>query len=289
MCTVEPNDIASMFGVLPLLEPYAFATNSSLLLPSRSTEENSARRDFADQQDANSTTNEPSTSRNSALPRGGLHASPRSTGAAYPRYTRTRHQPPRFAAPLRSPSVLLAFTGLGIEGGLRVVSRCVRARVGRARERGRLARTDRVLLLDDPGDPRRPRARRAAARPRQPGALRVADVARVPRHRHDLVLFDLVGLARAIACPLPCFRRRRAAMCVHGIELDGPRESARARALRARRSCSRTPDSLPIASRGLSELADRDPRRAAVHRSGAARGMGAAPTRGRAAAREPPR
>jgi phosphatidylinositol alpha-1,6-mannosyltransferase len=134
---------------------------------------------------------------------------------------------------LPTSAILLALTGLRIDGGIAAVGRCIARALDEQMRAGRLARADRVLLLEDPG--------RAAAPPihgeqwlaRGSQARFVWHAWRAfRRHHHDLVLFDLLGLARATGLPLPGFPPPRIAIFVHGIELGATREPARARALR---------------------------------------------------------
>jgi phosphatidylinositol alpha-1,6-mannosyltransferase len=133
---------------------------------------------------------------------------------------------------LRDPSLLLALTGLEIDGGIAAVSRCVARAVDEEIRAGRIARSDRVLMLDDP-------ARAAPAPVRGEQRLARGSQARFVwqtwrtyrRHRHDLVFFDLIGLARSILLPLPVFPPPRYAIFVHGIELTTARTGSRARAL----------------------------------------------------------
>jgi phosphatidylinositol alpha-1,6-mannosyltransferase len=131
-------------------------------------------------------------------------------------------------------SILLGLTGLRIDGGIAAVSRCiVRALDEEARD-GRLERVDRVLLLEpDDGHSVPPvRGEQQLARGSQPRFV-WQTWRSFRRHRHDLVLFDLVGLARSVLLPLPGFPPPRFAVFVHGIELATARSGARARALAA--------------------------------------------------------
>jgi hypothetical protein len=52
----------------------------------------------------------------------------------------------------RSPALLLGLTGMNIEGGIAVVSRCIARALEESIDRGELDRADRVLFLDDPKD-----------------------------------------------------------------------------------------------------------------------------------------
>ncbi len=144
-------------------------------------------------------------------------------------------------------SVLLCLTGLHIDGGIACVSRCMARALDELVGEGRIARTDRVLLLDDPrlddpklDDPRLDDPSDAAAPPRR-GEQRLARGSQARfvwetwrlyrRERHDMVLFDLVGLARSIMLPIPPFPPPRHAIFVHGIELGAAGAGARAKAL----------------------------------------------------------
>ena len=95
-----------------------------------------------------------------------------------------------------------------------------------------VTRTDRVLLLEDPRDPARPprRGTQHLARGSQ-GRFALQLWWELSRRRHDLVFFDLVGLARALQ--VPCLRPgpRRTAIFVHGIELTRAHAGSRAAAL----------------------------------------------------------
>jgi phosphatidylinositol alpha-1,6-mannosyltransferase len=135
-------------------------------------------------------------------------------------------------ARLRDPSILLALTGLDIDGGIAVVSRGVARAIDEEIRAGRVARGDRVLLLEDPARPAPPPARGEQKLARGSQARFAWQTWRsYRRHRHDLVFFDLVGLARSIQLPLPSLPPPRYAIFVHGIELTAARGGSRARAL----------------------------------------------------------
>ncbi|HEY8154693.1 MAG TPA: glycosyltransferase family 4 protein [Myxococcota bacterium] len=131
----------------------------------------------------------------------------------------------------RPRSLLLGLTGLRIEGGIAGVSRCMARALDEAIRAGQVERADRVLLLEDPRDPHPPPLR---------GDQRLAHGSQLrfalqlwlerTRRRNDLLLFDLVGLARAIQVPAP--RRSPHAIFIHGMDLEGARTGARAAALR---------------------------------------------------------
>jgi phosphatidylinositol alpha-1,6-mannosyltransferase len=130
-------------------------------------------------------------------------------------------------------SVLLGFTGLCIDGGIAVVSRCIARALDEETQASRLAGTDRVLLLDDPANSLPPPARGAQHFARGSQARFVWQLWRAfRRRRHDLVLFDLVGIARSAMLPLPGFPPPRTAIFVHGLDLPPCVEASRARALR---------------------------------------------------------
>jgi phosphatidylinositol alpha-1,6-mannosyltransferase len=136
--------------------------------------------------------------------------------------------------PIRaSPSsILLGLTGLNIDGGIAVVSRCIARALDEETRAGRIARVDRVLLLDEPDRaPAAPSGEQRLARGRY--ARFIWQIWRsFWRRRHDLVLFDLVGLGRSVALPLPGFPPPKIAIFVHGIELLMSRDGPRAQALR---------------------------------------------------------
>lgn len=154
------------------------------------------------------------------------------------------------------PSILLGLTGLRIDGGIAVVSRCIARALDEETRAGRGSRTDRVLLLDDPADPAAPPFRGEQRLSRGSKPRFVWQTWRsFRRHRHDLVLFDLVGLARATALPLPGFPPPRVAIFVHSFELateESARSLQRAQLLLA--NSRFTADRL---SRGLPGIADR--------------------------------
>ena len=132
----------------------------------------------------------------------------------------------------RNPSLLLALTGLDIGGGIAVVSRCVARAVDEEIRAGRVARSDRVLLLEDPARAAPPPLRGEQRLARGSKARFVWQTWRAYRqHRHDLVFFDIIGLARSTLLPLPAFPPTRTAIFVHGIELTTARTGSRARAL----------------------------------------------------------
>ena len=132
---------------------------------------------------------------------------------------------------MKQPSILLGLTGLRIDGGIAVVSRCIARALEEETRAGRLARVDRVLLLDDPADPPPPPAIGEQHLAHGSHARFVWQLWRAyRRHRHDLMVFDLAGLARAITLPLPGFPPPRTAIFLHGFELNAP--AARTRSLR---------------------------------------------------------
>ena len=135
------------------------------------------------------------------------------------------------AAP--APSILLGLTGLRIDGGIAGVSRCVARALDEAVDAGRAARSDRVLLLEDPRAPAPP-PRRGEQRLARGSQTRFAlELAwQRSRRRHDLLFFDHVGLARALRVPALRLGRPRTAIFVHGLELDAALAGPRAQAVR---------------------------------------------------------
>jgi phosphatidylinositol alpha-1,6-mannosyltransferase len=121
--------------------------------------------------------------------------------------------------------VLLAATGLQIDGGIASVTRCIARALDEAIEGGRLDRLDRVLLLDEelPSPPRRGEQHLARG-----SKLRFARQVwqQVRRHGPDLVLVDHVGLARIFRLPAPGFPPPFG-IFVHGGELEAARSGAR--------------------------------------------------------------
>jgi phosphatidylinositol alpha-1,6-mannosyltransferase len=133
---------------------------------------------------------------------------------------------------VKRPSVLLALTGLAIDGGIAGVNRCIARALEECAAAGGVARVDRVLLQEDPARPAPPPARGEQRLSRNSQLRFVWDVWRsYRRHRHERVFFDHVGPARAIALPLPGWPPPDCAVFVHGVEFDQQGER-RSRALR---------------------------------------------------------
>jgi glycosyltransferase involved in cell wall biosynthesis len=130
------------------------------------------------------------------------------------------------------PAILLGLTGLDIDGGIASVSRCVARALDDETRCGRVARVDRVSLYDDPRRPPPGPAvgvQRLARGSQARFAWQVFTTHR--RWRHDLVFFDLVGLARVARLPLPGLPPARYAIFAHGVELTAARRGTRAHAL----------------------------------------------------------
>lgn len=131
---------------------------------------------------------------------------------------------------MRSSSVLLCLTGLHIGGGIAAVSRCIARALDEEVQAGRMERTDRVLLLDDPADTAPAPTRGEQHLARESYARFIWQTWRTfRRHHHDLVLFDFGGMARGMHLPLPGFPPPHMVVFVHSTELFTPR---RARAVR---------------------------------------------------------
>ena len=128
--------------------------------------------------------------------------------------------------------ILQGITGLEIGGGIACVARCVSRSLEELAEAGALGRVDRVLLQDDPVAPPQPPRFGEQTLSRNSQARFVAQLwTALRRHRHDLVFFDQLGLARSIQLPLPGFGNTRYAIFCHGIELARATGGARRRAL----------------------------------------------------------
>ena len=114
---------------------------------------------------------------------------------------------PERRRPAPAGRVLAGLTGLGIDGGIASVSRCVVRALDEHVAAGRLGGLDRVLLYDErpPGGP--------GGGPPATGATRYAEGSyarfglslweRRLRGRPQLVFFDQLGPARALGPPLP--------------------------------------------------------------------------------------
>ena len=130
------------------------------------------------------------------------------------------------------PSILLAMTGLSLDGGISSVSRSMVDILERARDEGRCGAIDRVLLLDEATAPRygTTQGRESRARGSQPRFVAQMWL-EILRGRPDFVLFDHVGLARGLfpGWPVP---RPEYRIFVHGLELRGADGDRRGDALR---------------------------------------------------------
>jgi phosphatidylinositol alpha-1,6-mannosyltransferase len=131
------------------------------------------------------------------------------------------------------PSLLLALTGLRIDGGIAAVNRCIARAIDEKIQIGSVGRSDRVLLYECPADVSRPPrfGDQQLARGSQP-RFAWQTWRSFRRHRHDLVFFDWVGLARTVLLPLPAFPPPRFSIFVHGAEMETAREGRHAQALR---------------------------------------------------------
>lgn len=130
-------------------------------------------------------------------------------------------------------SILCGLTGLRLGGGIASVSRCVARALDELVDQQRLERTDRVLLLEDPSAAAPPprRGRQQLARGSQPRFVLQLWWSYLRQH-HDLVFFDLLGLARSAGLALSPLRNARYAVFAHGLELTVDLEGSREQALR---------------------------------------------------------
>ena len=118
----------------------------------------------------------------------------------------------------RVRSVLLGLTGMEVEGGMASVARCVARVLDEDVRTGRLDRVDRVVLHDSEPTRVAPQhgVERLAGGNRTRFAWQVWRTYR--RHRHDLVFFDLYGVARVLELPLPGLPPPRTAIFTHYSE-----------------------------------------------------------------------
>jgi len=129
--------------------------------------------------------------------------------------------------------ILFAVTGLHLDGGISSVSRSIVQAFERAHERGRIRAIDQISLLDSV------HACTATANSHSATSTKKARFAlrlwgKLISSRPDLILFDHVGLARALVphlnLPRPAFD-----VFVHGLELVGAENDSRANVLRSAR------------------------------------------------------
>lgn len=133
---------------------------------------------------------------------------------------------------MRPPAVLLALTGLAIDGGIAGVNRCVARALEERVTEGALERVDRVLLQEDPEQAAPPPARGEQRLARNSQLRFVWGTWRLlRRHRPARVFFDHVGPAQAALVPLPGLPPPDYTVFVHGIELAYAGAGRRARAL----------------------------------------------------------
>jgi phosphatidyl-myo-inositol dimannoside synthase len=155
--------------------------------------------------------------------------------------------------------VLLALTGLRIEGGIASVNRCIVRALDEQSDAGRLERVDRVLWLGDPGDTSAPPSAGEQWLARANQLRFVWQLWRAYRRaRHDLVFFDHVALARAAALPLPSFPPPATAIFVHGTDLTRAQSGTLAKLLaRARLILTNSEFTASAVRRQLPAAADR--------------------------------
>ncbi len=136
----------------------------------------------------------------------------------------------------RPPAVLLALTGLRIDGGIAAVNRCVARVLEERAAEGALDRVDRVLLQEDPLRAAAPPGRGEQRLARHSQLRFVWEIWRLyRRHRHQRVFFDHLGPARAALVPLPGLPPQDYSVFVHGAELSYAASARRTRALRGAR------------------------------------------------------
>lgn len=128
-------------------------------------------------------------------------------------------------------TILLGLTGLDIGGGIASVSRCILRTLREDLSQGHLDRIDRVLLLENAThdravDPREIEWRCGGSQSKFFRTLWRA----ILRRRPDFVLFDHLGLARALLPQIPS-PRPRYGIFVHGGELVAVRDRPRLKAL----------------------------------------------------------
>jgi phosphatidylinositol alpha-1,6-mannosyltransferase len=129
--------------------------------------------------------------------------------------------------------ILLGLTGLNIDGGIAVVSRCVARILDECIEAGDVDRVDRVLFLDEIESAPEPSSHGDQALALGSKLRFVWQVySKIWSQRPDLVFFDLAGLARCMKLPLPGLLSQRYVIFAHGIELDGAENDSRGRAIR---------------------------------------------------------
>lgn len=130
-------------------------------------------------------------------------------------------------------AVLLALAGLELDGGIASVCRAMARALDAEAEAGRLAGVDRVLLHDvrEKAPQAPPCGGQSLAGGKQ--SLFVAQLwGRWLRRRHELIVFDQVGPARALHLPIPGLPTPRYAIFCHGIELQRAQLEPLARIMR---------------------------------------------------------
>ena len=113
--------------------------------------------------------------------------------------------------------LLLGLTGLSIGGGIASVSRTLVRALDEETRAGHIDRVDRVVLHDERRGADPARGSQFLAHGSQPRFAVRLWLERL-RRRPDLLVFDIVGLARSLQLPLPAPRVPYVVFC-HGIEL----------------------------------------------------------------------
>ncbi|MFK7895433.1 MAG: glycosyltransferase family 4 protein [Myxococcota bacterium] len=129
------------------------------------------------------------------------------------------------------PEILLALTGLSLDGGISSVSRSIVRILDAEVEKGHCAAVHRVLLLDQPGDVPEPAK---GMRQHCASGSRLRFIAQLwfemLRARPAIVLFDHVGLGRSLF-PQFGLPHPDSAIFVHGLELRGAENDIRGKVL----------------------------------------------------------
>ena len=156
-------------------------------------------------------------------------------------------------------AVLFGTSGLRIDGGIASVARTVARVFDEEVDAGRIGRSDRVMLFEDPGNAY-PAPSRGFRRFANGSQARMAALLwwSYVRHRHDLVLFDHLGVARVTQIPLPGFSPRYAIFCMRQELMDVRESGSRRRVLQnAWRLLAISEETAEVLRNRVPEVADR--------------------------------